>query len=306
MTVAVIGLGLIGGSLLRALDRAGVAACGYDADPAVRREAAAGGFWVADSVAAARDADLVILAVPLPALDAVSAELAGYDGLVSDVISVKLPVLTALGGRRFVGGHPMAGRERSGFAAGDAALFEGCAWVLCLEQDTDVADWLRLATLVTGLGARAVPTSAAEHDAAVARISHVPHLLAASLAAAGGAPLPASLAAGSFRDGTRVAGSDPALMAAICGGNAGPVAAALDDVLADLTRARALLDGPDPIAALRDWFARGHEVRAAWPPSAGEHVVLPASRDALLGLGAAGGWVTSVQDGTVAAVLPVR
>jgi prephenate dehydrogenase len=326
--VAVIGLGLIGGSVLRALARQGHALLGHDADPAVRataRTAAArtpaGARWqvagaLRDAVAGA---DLVVLAVPLPAVGGVLDDLVdlGYAGLVTDVTSVKGPV-RALAERRlrrgharlagYVGGHPMAGRETSGFDASDPDLFTGCVWVLCLEPDaTPLPDWLLLADLVTGLGARAVPATADEHDRAVAAVSHVPHLLAAALAATAAAdPLAATLAAGSFRDGTRVAASPPALVAAMCGGNAPAVGPALDRVRAELDAAREALAGDDPIAALRPWLAPAHAARTGWPPTAGPARTLPADPGALLDLGRAGGWVTAVAPDrrTVTAALP--
>lgn len=327
MKIAVIGLGLIGGSLLRALALAGHEVYGHDADPATRAtartaaaQAPAHARWhVAPTVRdAACHAELVVLAVPLPAVRAVLDELAGigYAGLVTDVTSVKDPVRrlveehlhreNRLAG--FVGGHPMAGRERSGFTAADPDLFTGCAWVLCLEPETTtLADWLDLATLITSLGARVVPATAAEHDRAVAAISHVPHLLATALAATAGAdPLALTLGAGSFRDGTRVAASSPQLVAAMCGGNAEAVRPALDAVLDALAGARAALDAPDPIAALRPWFDAGNTVRRHWPPSPGSALELPARADALLRLGRAGGWVTAVAADrrTVTAVRP--
>jgi prephenate dehydrogenase len=312
---AVIGLGLIGGSLLRALAAAGHTAVGYDADPATRamaRTAAAkarvGARW--QVTGAARDAvagsDLVVLAVPLPAVAGVLDDLAGtgYTGLVTDVTSVKGPVRELVAQRTsrfgqlsgFVGGHPMAGRETSGFGAADPNLFRGCAWVLCLEpQETDTRDWLTLAGLVTALGARVVPSTAAEHDRAVAAVSHVPHLLASALAGCAAAdPLALTLGAGSFRDGTRVAQSPPSLTAAMCGGNASAVRAALDAVLESLGTARAALDGADPIGALVPWLSPGAQARAAWPPEPSEPVALPATPDVLLRLGRAGGWVLSV------------
>jgi prephenate dehydrogenase len=344
--IAVIGLGLIGGSLLRALGGAGHRVLGYDADPATRAtartaaaRAAAGARWqitgtVRDAVAGG---ELVVIAAPLPAVADILDDLvaAGYSGLVTDVTSVKGPVRDLVARRLhrlagFVGGHPMAGRETSGFAAADAGLFAGCAWVLCLEPDTSLSDWLDLATLVTGLGARVVPATAEEHDRAVALVSHVPHLLASALAATAAVdPLALALGAGSFRDGTRVAASPPALTAAMCGGNAAAVTPALDAVLAALGAARAALtSGPatldravpdpiplnrpagdrpaaagraaagpedgDPIAALRTWLAAGHAARTGWPPAAGKTLELPARPDALLRLGRAGGWVTAV------------
>lgn len=328
MDVAVIGLGLIGGSAVRALAAAGHRVLGFDADPATRataRTAAAqappGARWqvtgsVPDAVA---QADLVVLAVPLPALPGVLADLAatGYRGLLTDVTSVKVPVRDLVADHlhrtghppvRFVGGHPMAGRETSGFAAGDASLFGGCAWVLCLEgAGTPLSDWLELAALVTSLRARAVPATAVEHDRAVAAVSHVPHLLASALAAAAaGDPLAATLAAGSFRDGTRVAASRPELVAAMCGGNAPAVGPRLDVVLDALHAMRAALDGPEPVKALRELVAPGSAARNAWPPGHAAPVELPARADTLLRLGRAGGWVTAVADDrrTVTAVRP--
>jgi prephenate dehydrogenase len=328
--VAVLGLGLIGGSLLRRLAELGTAVTGYDADPAARATAIttladAASTWptaapglasvaqpaglgqagVADSVAAAvAGADLVVLAVPLPAAGPVLDELAaaGYTGLLTDVTSVKGPprelAAARCPGARWVGGHPMAGREASGFAASDPALFDGCAWVLCLEPETALDDWLRLAALVIALGARAVPATADDHDAAVARISHAPHVVAAALvtvAAAGDpGPLALALGAGSFRDGTRVAATRPALTAAMCGGNAAALRSALDSLLDQLGEARRLLDAPDPVAALETWFAPAHAVRSAWPATPGSAEQVPAERAELLALGRAGGWITAV------------
>jgi prephenate dehydrogenase len=326
--VAVIGMGLIGGSVLRALSATGHRVLGFDADPATRAtartaaaRAPAGARWQVTQTArdAIAPADLVVLAVPLPALPQVLDELAGsgFSGLVTDVTSVKGPVRDLVerhlhrGDSRlvsFVGGHPMAGRETSGFTAADPHLFDDCAWVLGLEPDrTVLSDWLELAALVTGLGARAVPATADEHDRAVAAVSHVPHLLASALATAvAHDPLAAALAAGSFRDGSRVAASSPALVAAMCGGNAAAVAPALDAALDALEAMRAALDGPEPVTALRPLLDPGNAARRAWPPSAGTPVELPARVEPLLDLGRAGGWVSAVAPDrrTVTAVRP--
>jgi prephenate dehydrogenase len=314
--VAVIGLGLIGGSLLRALAARGHRVLGYDADPATRataRTAAAqaplNARWqvTASMGDAIRGVDLTVVAVPLPAVRTIFDELASasYVGVVTDVTSVKAPVRALAADRlrtggqslaTYIGGHPMAGRETSGFTSADPKLFEGCAWVLCLDgDDAPVRDWISLAALLTDLGARVVPATPDEHDAAVASISHVPHLLASALAApVASDPLAGTLAAGSFRDGTRVAASRPELTAAMCGGNAPAVRAALDAVLAELGAVRALLDGPDPITALRPWLEPGHAARKRWPPDAGETTDLPARADVLLRLGRVGGWITGV------------
>jgi prephenate dehydrogenase len=202
---------------------------------------------------------------------------------VTDLGSVKLPVLAELGtalGDRFVGGHPMCGTERSGHTAVDPALFSGARWALCLEPDTDLRRWLRVAEIALAVGAEVVPVTAGEHDDAVAAISAVPHLLAAALAASAGQAgrLALSLAAGSFRDGTRVIGSDPAFVTALVESNAGPTAAALDRVRAQLAR-------PWP-----ELVADGHAVRTATPGR--RPVRVPLERAALLALGRAGGAVT--------------
>jgi prephenate dehydrogenase len=229
-------------------------------------------------------AGVVVLAVPLPAMSSALEDLP-FDpqSTVTDLGSVKQPVLDSVGavhGGRFVGGHPMCGTERSGHAAVDPSLFTGARWALCLEPGTDVRRWLRVAEIALAVGAEVVPTTAAEHDDAVAAISHVPHLLAAALAAAAGTagPLARTLAAGSFRDGTRVAGSDPAFVTAMVEGNARPTAAALD-------RVRAQLDRPWP-----ELIAAGSAAVGA--PSTRRDVRVPLERAALLSLGRAGGAVT--------------
>ena len=320
--VAVIGLGLIGGSLLRALAAGGHRVIGYDADPATRAMARTA---AAQAPPAARwqvakalrdtlgDADVVAIATPLPAVGKVLDEIvaAGYSGLVTDAVSVKQPVRELVNQRErlfgYVGGHPMAGRERAGFASSDAELFSGCAWVLCLDAETDLGDWLTLATVLTALGVRVVPTTAVAHDEAVATVSHVPHLLASALSRAAAVPLAATLAAGWFRDGTRVAASPPGLVAAMCGGNSGPVLAALDALLAELAHAREALLADDPVGAVRAWAQPGHDVRSSWPRGWGEPVTIAARPKELLALGEMGGWVTEVAADrrTVTAVRPV-
>ena len=281
--VGIVGLGQIGGSLAAALLAAGRPVAGWDVDPAAREAAAARGLRITRELAG-----VVVLAVPLPttteALDEVTV---AADATITDVGSVKVPVLAALGaayGGRFVGGHPMAGTERSGHAATDPGLFTGARWAVCLEPDTDLARWLRVAEVALAAGAEVVPVTAAEHDDAVAAVSHVPHLLAAALAAAAGqaGPLALSLAAGSFRDGTRVAGSDPALVTAMVEGNAAPAAVALQ-------RVRAQLDRPWP-----ELIAAGAAIaaRRAAPDGPRRIVHVPLERAALLALGRSGGAVT--------------
>jgi prephenate dehydrogenase len=277
--VGIVGLGQLGGSLAAALVAAGRPVAGWDVDPAARDAAAARGVRITRELSG-----VVVLAVPLPdmatALDGLTLAL---DATVTDLGSVKRPVLDTLGGPlggRFVGGHPMCGTERSGHTAVDPGLFAGARWALCLEPGTELPRWLRVAEVALAVGAEVVPVTAAEHDDAVAAISHVPHLLAAALAAAANraGPLALALAAGSFRDGTRVIGSDPAFVTAMVEGNAGPTVDALARVQEQLAR-----PWPDLVAA-------GHAVVTR--QQARRTLRVPLERAALLGLGRAGGAVT--------------
>jgi prephenate dehydrogenase len=306
-SVAVLGLGLIGGSLARRL-ASDLDVVGYDPDADTRAAADAAGLAAADSIVdAVAGRDLVVLAVPLSAYEQVLplVAAAGAGAIVTDVASVKAPALATAratlqpAGLRYVGGHPMAGSERSGFDASDLRLFEGAAWVLCLEEDTDLAAWLAVASIVTGLGCRVVPAPAAAHDAAVARVSGLPHLLALALATAGaaGGPLALALAAGSFRDGTRVAGTRPELFDTLCDGNRDALAEATDEVLAALTQARDALRAGGSVAPL---VAAGRAARRNWSATGlGGHsstvdVSVAGGAAALVALGAAGGHVTGV------------
>jgi prephenate dehydrogenase len=277
--VGIVGLGQLGGSLAAALAAAGRPVAGWDVDPAAREAAAARGVTVTEQLDG-----VVVLAVPLPAMATALDDLdVGPDATITDLGSVKRPVADVLApryGGRYVGGHPMCGTERSGFAAVDPALFTGARWAVCLDEATELPRWLRVAELALAVGAEVVPATSDEHDAAVAAISHVPHLLAAALAAAAGeaGPLALALAAGSFRDGTRVAASDPAFVTAMVEGNADAVESALG-------RVRAQLDRPWP-----ELIAAGHAVRAR--EGGRRPVRVPLERSALLGVGRAGGALT--------------
>ncbi|MFI5955732.1 prephenate dehydrogenase [Cryptosporangium sp. NPDC051539] len=314
--MAVLGLGLIGGSLLLRLANLQVSAIGYDADPATRAAVAerlGAGAMAAELASAIEGADLVVLAVPLPAVPVVLSALAdvGYRGLLTDVTSVKDPVRalvsTELAGARWVGGHPMAGTESSGYGAADADLLDGCAWALCLDDETALDDWLAVARWVLEVGGRVTPLTSEEHDTAVARISHLPHVVAAALTiGAADEPVGAAalgLAAGSFRDATRVAATRVALTAAMCGGNALAVTAELDALIHRLTEARQRLTAPDPMSALADWLEDARAIRAHWPPP-GAKAGLGLDRDTLLALGRAGGYLTAIHETSAEAVRP--
>ena len=298
--VAVLGLGLIGGSLLSAIHHAGLPACGYDIDAQTAAAASASGYDVRSSTAeAVYDADLVILAMPLPQVPDALHALAGHvraGALLSDVGTLKLPVLdavrTIVPHVTFVGGHPLAGTEESGWGATDPLLFRDAPWTLTVEDETDVASWLRIAELVCDLGAKPVPATAEEQDAAVARVIGLPHVLAEALALTGlhGGPLGLSLAAGSYMSGSRVARTRPDLVATWCDGNAALVDA-LDDALVHLHAAREDLAAQRSVLPLAE---AGHDARINWEHRRFEPVEVPATVGDLRAHGRSGGWITAV------------
>jgi prephenate dehydrogenase len=297
---AVLGLGLIGGSLLHAIRHTGLDVVGYDVDAQTAAAASAAGFPVAASDAgAAHGADLVVLAMPLPQVPDALRSLAPHlapGAILTDVGTLKLPVLDAvheiIPGARFVGGHPLAGTENSGWAAADPLLFRDAPWALTLEPTTDLEAWLSLADLACDLGAKPVPAVAAEQDAAVARVIGLPHVLAEALALTGlmGGPLGLSLAAGSYMSGSRIARTRPDLVASWCDRNPALITA-LDDVISRLSDARDHLadDG-----SMLDLATAGHEARIDWEHRAFEPVELNADPEALRRHGQAGGWITAV------------
>lgn len=279
--VGIVGLGLVGGSLARALQAAGVPVVATD--PVSAQEARAAGLSVVAGVAAiaVHRPQIVVLAAPLRAMRAVAGELAealahqpDWDPTVTDVGSVKAPVREAVAdaglGDRYVGAHPMSGTERSGFEASSAELMQGIPWaVTCATGGagaaaTDPARLERVLRLVTGpLGGTAAVLTDEMHDEAVALVSHVPHVLANQLlGAVAGAPvrdLALGLAAGSFRDGTRVGLTDPRRTEAMVTENAAWVAPVLRLAARDLER---LADALDSNAPVHWFFDRPDPVRA--------------------------------------------
>jgi prephenate dehydrogenase len=298
--IAVLGLGLIGGSLLQALTRGGYPVSGFDPDPAEAGAARGAGYDVRPTATdAASGADLVVLAMPLPELRAAMAEIApalSPHSIVTDVGTLKAPVLALarelIPQTRFVGGHPLAGTEQSGFLASDPMLFRDASWTLTLEDGTDLDAWLSLAVLLCDLGAKPVPSTAAEQDAAVARVIGIPHMVAEALALTGlhGGGLGLSLAAGSYMSGSRVARTRPELVATWCDGNEALIGA-LDEVIALLQSGRdALADGHSILPLAR----AGHQARMNWERRDFAPVELFADVTALREHGRRGGWITAV------------
>ncbi|GAA3890886.1 prephenate dehydrogenase [Saccharothrix violaceirubra] len=312
--VCVVGLGLIGGSVARAARAAGREVWGATASPADAEAARGDGVEVSDLAAAldraARSDALVVVAVPLPAVEEVlRAVPAGTR--VTDVVSVKGPVADLVRrvapGVRYVGGHPMAGTSASGWAAGRADLFRDAAWVVALDDDASPDLLLDVIALALDTGAHVVPTTSAEHDAAVARISHLPHLLAAVLASVGadGGALALSLAAGSFGDGTRVAGTRPELVRAMCEGNRTALLDAVDDALGRLGAARGSLASTGGLAKTIDagHAARGSldAIRSSTGTPFDLDLTAPDALERLRALGREGGRVTSLEGATLRA-----
>ncbi|MDI3312974.1 MAG: prephenate dehydrogenase [Mycobacterium sp.] len=305
--MCVLGLGLIGGSIMRAAAAAGREVFGYNRSVEGAQAARSDGFDATTDIGeallrAARSGALIVLAVPMPAVPAMLARVreSAPDCPLTDVTSVKTPVLkevVAAGLQaRFVGGHPMAGTAHSGWSAGHAGLFSGAPWVLSVDDHVDAAVWSMVMTLALDCGALVVPARSDEHDAAAAAISHLPHLLAEALAiTAAEVPLAFALAAGSFRDGTRVAASPPDLVRAMCEGNAAQLLPKLDRVIGLLRHARDSLAGNGSLAELVE---AGHAARTryhSFPRTDIITVVIgaPNWREELAAAGRAGGVIRS-------------
>lgn len=274
MRIGLLGLGLIGGSVVRALRASSIPAPSEPSEPwsvaawtpTGRGPVTALEDGVIDRAAASPEeaidgADLVVLAGP--ALDCLAQldELAGPwrqaltpDAVVTDVSSTKEAIVlraTALG-LRFVGGHPMAGSDASGYEASSAELFVGRPWVVVPTSDVAAVD--RVVRLAVACGARPVRLGAAEHDRAVAGISHLPLVVAAALveAVAGNVtsdpppdwPTAANLAATGWRDTTRLARGDPTMGASIIATNGPALAARVHDLITALDGWLAELERP--------------------------------------------------------------
>jgi prephenate dehydrogenase len=271
--VAVVGTGLIGGSIGLALTGRGHDVVGFDVDS--ERVDRAKQLGAVATVCPSLDdavlgADLVILAVPVGrVVDVACAALDAGAPIVTDVGSVKGPIVAAIEEARpaavdrFVGGHPMAGSEQDGIDGADADLFVGATWVLTPTSATDAEAYTRLRTVLQSFGAEVVSVTPDHHDLLVALVSHVPQLAASTLMDVATAHEEEHrallrLAAGGFRDMTRIAASHPAIWLDILTSNRSAVLEALDAYLDGLQAARDLVatGDRDGLRALLD-RARG-------------------------------------------------
>lgn len=286
-TIVIVGVGLIGGSLASALKRLEPKPhlIGVDTDAESIAYALENGIIDEGEIVEGYEAgwwarphasDLVVLATPVEQtlrwIEALGAS--GFSGIVTDVGSTKRPVLAAAEEHLahpelFIGGHPMAGRETSGVASARVDLFDGAYWLLTPRSETDVHVFRRLHTLLTALGARVLSVDPSEHDSAVAIVSHVPHVAASSLVAlaarhAGDNGELLRLAAGGFKDTTRVAAGSPELWTGICLDNADALARGLREFGEVIGRFERLITDHDA-DGLRELLAEAADVRNALP-----------------------------------------
>jgi prephenate dehydrogenase len=268
-TVRIVGAGLLGSSIGHALRALGVDVALDDTSPAQLRLAIDyGAGRAADD---ADDPSLIVVAVPPDVTaDVIERELRAYPGaVVTDVASVKLEPLRQLRERgvdlhRYIGSHPLAGRERGGAISARADIFIGRPWVVCRDGETDVADLALVEGLALDVGALPLEMTPDEHDRAVALTSHVPQLVASLLAgrfvdAPDGS---LRLAGQGVRDTTRIAASAPELWVQILDANAAPVVDVLDALATDLTTVADALRRPDAPGSRRsvaDTIRRGNE-----------------------------------------------
>lgn len=341
--LCILGLGLIGGSLMRDAQAAGWPVFGWNRSEKTVTRARRDGYDVSADLEAtlrrAEEADaLLILGVPMPALsfllDAISqhAPTCGF----TDVTSVKQEVHDLVEAKgmsdRFVGGHPMAGTANSGWQATMHGLFRGAVWVVTYDNARELAGagastggaagasagasssaaeapgadadaiskrwldtWVRVVGLAEEVGASVIPAIARRHDSAVGRVSHLPHILAEALAVAGdsGGPLALSLAASSFRDGTRVAGTDPDLVRAMVENNRPAVLEALDQAIELLQTAREDIAHPD--RSLKTLAEDGHAARGRFEARAGRNKGDASNRPIIRVRPGAPGWLDQLR-----------
>lgn len=273
MKVAIVGLGLMGGSLGLALRERGHTVTGYDRNPAEAALAVERGC--ADRAAASlaescADADLIVVATPVSTVAGLIAEAlaANPEATVTDIGSTKGQIMAAVPGQgraRVVGGHPICGSEAHGAAAARPELYGGATWFLTPTLETDPGRLAALHALVGEVGAHPVVVDADQHDRIVALTSHIPHVLANVLAlqvAEGDVDghRPLDTTGGSFRDMTRVAGANPAMWIDILLDNRTAVLAALDDARGRLDEVAQALEAGDE-DYLGRWIGGAREAR---------------------------------------------
>jgi prephenate dehydrogenase len=269
--VAIVGLGLMGSSLALALKaaRQDLVIVGSDRDPITLRKALDRGIVESASadLAVVEVADIVVLAVPILALQQVFSGLAAKVGgkVVTDLASTKTRVMewASAAGVELVGGHPMCGKEMAGIDAADASIFKGAPWVLTRSDPV-------VTGLVESVGSHPLVMDAETHDRLVAGVSHAAFLLSVGyvLSLSGRADWgeASTLAASGFRDMSRLAAGDPSLYAGIARTNRAQMIEQLDAISAALTRLRRHLEADDP--RVIELFEEARSVRERWSKDA--------------------------------------
>jgi prephenate dehydrogenase len=264
----IVGTGLIGGSIGLALRAQGWVVTGSDDDDALARRAV--DLGALDAVGEDPDAAITFVATPVGSVPHLVKEaLARSRGLVTDVGSVKTPMLPLMDDPRYVGGHPMAGSEREGVDGARADLFEGATWVLTPTVGTDDGAFTAVRAIVSSFGAEVIALPPERHDSMVAVVSHVPHLTAATLmrladerATEHRALL--RLAAGGFRDMTRIAAGHPGIWPDICAENREAIVDELDRLIEALRDVQQIV-GEGDRDRLMAGLERARSARTALP-----------------------------------------
>lgn len=280
-TIAVVGVGLIGGSLGMAARKKGLAkrVIGIGrSEPKLMRAKLLGAIdeYTLDLEHGAREADLVVICTPVrtvvPTLERMAAHLK-KGAVVTDVGSTKREIVREASrlvphSRSFVGGHPMAGSEQAGVERAKADLFEGATYVITNADDTDLTALGNMTAFAEALGSRVEVMSPEEHDAAVALISHLPHAMSAALLhitadAQRRSGKAFRLAAGSFRDLTRISDSPPEIWSDICATNSDFIIESVKGLSEMLQAFAAALEAGDN-AAIQRFFEAAREIREAY------------------------------------------
>lgn len=290
--IVVVGLGLIGASLAAAISKSDpdIEVFGVDVDSPTCGEAISRG-WVANACAPESEAlsdfvkdraDLVVLATPVVAVDDYLRLLRDWDycGVITDTLSTKAHILAATAEilpyrRNYVPGHPMAGSEKNGIDGARPDLFEGANWILCPDADTPPEHFQCLHELITSLNARVVAIAPDEHDDSIAVVSHVPHIIAASLVQlahrhADEQQSLMRLAAGGFKDSTRIAAGSSKLWCGIAFDNACALTSGLremQDIIGDFADAIDAHDREATTRLLEEAAQARRALPAAWVPS---------------------------------------
>jgi prephenate dehydrogenase len=277
MRVAIIGLGLIGGSMGLALKASGAEVVGYARRPEVASSALERG--VADRCgrdlpSTIKGAEIIVIATPVLTIKDVFTSIAKdlpKGAIITDVASTKVDVMNwaekYLPAKAcFVGGHPMAGKEVSGIAASDVNLFRGCTYCLVPGKNFNAESRKKLEDMVKVIGARPFYMDAQEHDTLVAVVSHLPHLVSVALVDAtvndANWSAMAKLAASGYKDTTRLASGDPRMNRDICLTNKKPILDAIDNYIRSLNELRRLIsDGDEKI---EEYFIQAREAREGW------------------------------------------